>query len=321
MITVETKIKDIKNLPEFKDCKKYLAGSGIIGFVVGQVKIKTFSETWLVEPLAGSFEHMKQLVDDGNKIFYPVYDEAAAAKDKGLKEQVIFHFPVKEKTKIAIIVAGGGYSMVCSFTEGFPIARRMNELGYHAFVVNYRVGKQAVVPNPQDDLAQAIRYIFAQADELNVDPEGYLLGGFSAGGHLAGTMGTKSIGYEHYGLPKPGAMFLAYPVVTMGEKTNAGTRDNHIGKNNTDAAMVQKYSVERNITLDYPPTYVWQCDRDDTVPIENTQMLVAEFEKKGVEHIYKTFNSQKHGWGIATGTAAEGWYDEAVAFWKNVIDA
>ena len=66
----------------------------------------------------------------------------------------------------AVICPGGGYGMVCSAGEGSPFAKELNKLGYHAFVVYYRVKRKARYPQPQEDLKRAIEEIFARADEL-----------------------------------------------------------------------------------------------------------------------------------------------------------
>lgn len=319
LINADWTPEQIKKQAEFVSCRDYLFIRGFLGRVLEKAKMRRFSGMWTVEDICASFNYMRQLVHEGHPIFHTVYDAAEAEKNPELKEQVIFHFPVREKTKIAVITAGGGYAMVCSFAEGFPIAKRMNELGYHAFVVNYRTGKGAAAPNPQDDLARAVSWIWQHAQELNIDPEDYLLGGFSAGGHLAASFGTKNVGYQHYNLPKPGGMFLAYPVVTMGEKAHAGSRNLLLGKNSVAQSVVKKYSIECNITEDYPPTFLWQCDKDREVAVENSRMLDAELTRHGVKHIYKTFDSDAHGWGSAEGKAAEGWFDEAVSFWKENI--
>ena len=104
-------------------------------------------------------------------------------------------------------------------------------------MVFYRVRKRAAFPNPQDDLAKAVREVCRQAEAWNLDMEGYSVWGSSAGGHLAATFGTDSMGYPKYGLPRPGAMVLVYPVVTMGDKTHAGSRSYLLGANPTPEAI------------------------------------------------------------------------------------
>ena len=172
--------------------------------------------------------------------------------------------------KCAILCPGGGYTLVCSFIEGTPIARKLNAMDISVFIVYYRVRKKAIYPNPQDDLARAVREISAKADEYHVDMTDYSVWGASAGGHLAGSFGTTVMGYARYQLPKPGAIVLSYPVITLEKDlTHQGTRQNHIGKK-ADEKTARKYSVQTNVDAAYPPTYIWCGDADGTVSPENT---------------------------------------------------
>jgi acetyl esterase/lipase len=72
-----------------------------------------------------------------------------------------------------------------------------------------------------------------------------------------------------------------------------------------------------NITSSFPPSFVWQCNQDNIVPIENTEMLVKSLKEKGVPYAYEVFQSKAHGWGIGKGTEAEGWVDRAIDFWRD----
>lgn len=121
--------------------------------------------------------------------------------------------------------------------------------------------KKARYPAPMEDLARALGDILNRAEELNLETDGYSIWGSSAGGHLAASFGTEAMGYAKYGLPKPGALVLCYPVVTMGEKTHLGSRNNLLGEA-PEADMIALASVERQITPAYPPTFVWCGDAD-----------------------------------------------------------
>ena len=136
-----------------------------------------------------------------------------------------------DKKPFALILPGGGYKMVCSFAEGLPYAKALNEKGYAAFVLIYRTDKKAKYPAPLDDVATALKYIFDNADRLNVDVTNYAIWGSSAGGHLAGCFSSGEIGYKKYHLPKPCVAVLSYPVVTMGSLTHEGSQKYFLGKN------------------------------------------------------------------------------------------
>lgn len=221
------------------------------------------------------------------------------------------------KHPFALICPGGGYTMVCSFIEGIPYAEQLNRKGYSAFILYYHVREKAKYPAPQQDVARALEEIFSRTEEWNLDTACYSVWGSSAGGHLAASFGTDEMGYKNYGLPKPGALILSYPVITMGELTHKGSRDCLLGKN-PDPALIRRTSVERQITSDYPPVFFWCGDADKTVPPENSWMLDRALSESGVEHEFIEYPGVDHGVGLGKGLTCEGWFDRALSFWKSI---
>ena len=215
----------------------------------------------------------------------------------------------------AIICPGGAYSMVCSYVEGDPFARKLNALGFHAFVVYYHVREHARFPGPQNDLARAVKEVFSRAVEWNLDTHNYSVWGSSAGGHLAASFGTGNMGYPKYDLPKPGALVLIYPVITMGLLSHTETRTNLLGPE-PNAEDIEFASVERQITSDYPPTFLWSGDSDTIVSPENSRILFRELRKNAVPCLYREYPGIDHGAGLGTGTVCESWFDDAVNFWQ-----
>lgn len=224
--------------------------------------------------------------------------------------------PGSERTPFALVCPGGGYACVMSCIEGKPIAKALNERGYAAFVLRYRCRERAKYPTPLVDIARALRHILQNADTYNVDTRDYSVFGFSAGGHLAAMFGTEALGWGKFELPRPGALMLSYPVVTMTQKTHGGSRDNLLGKTPTDAE-INRCSVEKQVTAHYPPTFVWCGDADKTVDPCNSQMLGDALTAHGVPHKLVVYPGVDHGVGLGKGLACEGWLDEAVAFWKE----
>ena len=243
----------------------------------------------------------------------PISDKVQAAKDFWrLNRYSLKPYLIRDGKKhpFAIICPGGAYRMVCSFVEGRPLAKALNERGYSAFVVYYRTKKKARYPHPQEDLERAVREVFANADEWNLQRDGWSLWGSSAGGHLA-----ASFCVENRDAPRPAALILSYPVVTMGEHTHIGTRNNLLGEA-PNTLLADQLSVEKHITKDFPPTYLWNGASDDLVDPVNSRMLERALEATGVPHCAEIFEDVGHGVGLATGTKAEPWFSHAVSFWK-----
>jgi acetyl esterase/lipase len=227
-----------------------------------------------------------------------------------------FPAPGREKCPFAVICPGGGYSAVMSSLEGAPYARALNAKGFSAFVLRYQAKELAKNFQPQKDLARAVREILDNATKYNVLRKGYSVWGSSAGGHLAATFGTKSLGYAHYALPKPATLVLAYPVVTMGQFTHKGSKKWLIGKQ-AAPELIKLTSVEENITPDYPPTFLWCCKPDRVVNPLNSEMLAEALKTNSVPHRFMAFETGEHGAALGIGTECEVWLDAAVEFWKT----
>ena len=216
-----------------------------------------------------------------------------------------------KKHPFALIAPGGGYLVIAAFKEGRPVAEELNKLGYHAFVLYYSIRDRAAYPGPQTDLEHALREIFAHANDLMVDTEGYSLWGFSAGGHLVSSFCT-----EDRGLPLPAALALAYPVVTMDAPAHKGSKKRLLGRH-PEENMIRLTSVEKNVTESFPATYIWNGTADKVVDPENARMLEKALKGLNVPCRADVFPNVGHGVGLAHGTEAEPWFKNAVAFWEE----
>ena len=217
----------------------------------------------------------------------------------------------------AVVCPGGGYSLVCSYIEGTPVARRLNELGISVFIVYYRVRGKAHFPHPQDDLADAVREILSRADEYCIDRNNYSVWGFSAGGHLAGSFGTENMGYLHYDLPKPQTIVLGYPVISMDPAVSHKDTHNNLLSKKADPSEENFASIEKHVTDTYPPVYLWYSDADELVNPDNSRLMEKALRAAGIPHLCECFPDVPHGAGPGTGTSAEGWIGHAVDFWLD----
>ena len=263
------------------------------------------------------FNFLREKIQAGGCL-HNIWDDAQRADDPRKVQTGLYAFPVPGAKRFLLIVPGGGYYNVCSFVEGFPFAKRCNELGISAFVLQYRTFSGAHYPNPQEDAAQAVRYILEHAEAFDLAGTDYAVCGFSAGGHLAASFCVEQLGYGRFGVPKPQAVLLGYPVITMTDLTHDGSRQNLLAEDANDDKLRMLYSVEKQVTAAYPPTYLWNCEADDVVPAENSAMLESALRKCGVPVTHEIFPGTTHGWGMGDGTPAQGWFERAIAFWKNV---
>lgn len=292
------------------DASQALGGKQIRDLPLGELAQRGLMQNR--QSIVDGFNFLLKKTREGNCL-YDIWDTADNGKDR----TGLFAFPVPGSRKFLLIIPGGGYFNVCSYVEGFPIARRCVEKGISAFILQYRTSGWAHYPNPQEDAAQAVKYILKNAQRFGLTGTDYAVCGFSAGGHLAASFGMEALGYARFGVPRPQAVLLGYPVVTMGEKAHEGSRTLLLGEGADDPAVREQWSVEKQVTGNYPPTFVWNCAADDCVPAENSAMLEAALVGCGVPVHHEIFPGTVHGWGLADGTPAEGWLERAIHFWEE----
>ncbi len=280
----------------------------------------------------------KELTESGRLRQLPVYDlkEIYENKDLGCVRLTVFPNDSGKKTKYVLILPGGGYAHLCTKEEGYPVAAKFNEMGYTAFILEYRTGFHCSAYAPMEDLSRAIKHIEEHQEEYNVDPEGFALCGFSAGGNLAGIYASHNHGFDTYGTSRPAALMLGYPWTNMqhwldhpywniwkgimgvwlSERGFVYMFGRHITLKKRESLCVQK-----QVEADYPPTYIFSGGRDVLVPASHhAEVLVDALEKNGVSHKYRRFFALPHGIGIGDKTIARGWMQEAVTFWEDSIN-
>lgn len=202
-----------------------------------------------------------------------------------------------------IVCPGGGYAGLAPH-EGEPIALWLRAQGIASFVLKYRHAPHFAHPIPLGDAQRAIRTIRARAAEWKVDPARIGILGFSAGGHLTASAGTHyDAGNAQAEDPiervscRPDALVLVYPVITMGEKTHAGSKKNLLGEN-PDPQLVELMSNEKQVTKDTPPTFLIHGVNDKAVDADNSTMFADALKREGVPFEYHLFEDGVHGFGL-----------------------
>lgn len=252
-------------------------------------------------------------------VFHSIWEDHTPETGKEMTGLVAF--TLREPSRFVLICPGGGYSAVCCLLEGYSLAKKLNEMGYAAFVLSYRVEEKGQQPHPQEDVAQAVRYILQHKDQFDIVADDYAVIGFSAGAHVAGCYGTNELGYAHYDLPKPAMIVLGYPVITMTEYTHPSSRENLFGISNAnDPKLIEKYSIEKHVTPAYPPTFLWQCEGDPMVPFQNSVLMYDALVQAGVPHVYEVYPYNEHGLPNGATQYERDWVNRAVDFWKHQIE-
>lgn len=241
------------------------------------------------------------------------------------KPTLTVYQPSKEKENgtAVIIFPGGGYGFLATSTEGTPIAEAFAAKGITAFVVKYRLPKDATMRDkataPLMDAQQAIKFVRDMAKEYNIDSNKIGIIGYSAGGHLASTLGTH---YNPVYIPnkentnlRPDFMILVYPVISMDRTlTHIGSMTNLLGPNPTKK-QVKFFSATENITQKTPPTYITHAGDDNVVDVENSVQMYRWLQMEGVDaelHLYPKGNH-----GFTQRLPINEWLDPMLLFLKK----
>ena len=216
----------------------------------------------------------------------------------------VYAVPKEKATRAAVIVCpGGGYSHLADH-EGGPVAEWLNTLGITAFVLKYRFGPRYHHPAPLLDAARAIRTVRARANEWQLDPNRIGILGFSAGGHLASTIGTHfDAGKAEAADPidrqssRPDLMILIYPVITMREFAHAGSKRMLLGENASED-LVKLLSNDEQVTKNTPPAFLVHTADDPGVPVENSLRFAAALRKARVPVELHVYEHGPHGFGL-----------------------
>ena len=172
-----------------------------------------------------------------------------------------------------IVVPGGGYGCVCDDREGGPIAEAFLAEGYNCFVLKYRVAPAHRYPAQLIDLASAMYFLRTNAEKYSLNPDRIFTVGFSAGGHLVGTLATKYKEAEKLlSLPenstRPTGTVYAYPVVGTSFPTHGGSFTYLTGLpfDEIPADTAHALSIDENISAQTPPAFIWHTAEDEAVP-------------------------------------------------------
>lgn len=208
-----------------------------------------------------------------------------------------------KKRRSVLICPGGGYAYTAD-REGEIIALQYNASGYHAFVLSYSVAPRRH-PQPVLDCARAMCIIRSKAEEWNIDSSKITILGFSAGAHLAATLGvhwnkplfdTDGISI---GTNRPDALILAYPVISMKNYYHKGSRDNLLGPD-PDIKLVEELSLETQVSKNTPPSFIWHTYEDAAVPVENSLMFANALRKENIPFELHIYMKGPHGLSLAT---------------------
>ncbi len=192
--------------------------------------------------------------------------------------------------RMILICPGGGYQWL-SPREAQPVAHAFTAAGWAAAVVYYTIREKPGHPPlgtlPVRQLGEALQTMQQRFPALSA-----LVCGFSAGGHLAASLGVH---WRELGLPRPDGMILGYPVITAGKYAHRGSIQNLAGSDDPGW-----YSLETQVTADTPPAFFWHTVTDPEVPVQNSLLLAGALSAAGVRYEMHLYPRGVHGLSLAT---------------------
>lgn len=286
--SVDTLISEVINDPVFKDYGRLIfpVNEGYYsGDTLGELRLTWYSN---IDPdkTVEITNYMRDHASANETIFYDIYTDEEKAADSAKENTGLFFFKGNPGERFAVCNAGGGSVYVGAMHDSFPHALELSKMGYNAFALIYRPGAQTAC----EDLARAIEFIFEHADELEVNTECYSLWGGSAGARVAAFLGS-------YGPAEFGG----------GDLPRAGT-------------VVMQYTGHSDYTENDPPTYACVGTSDGIANWRTMEQRIQTLDAFGIPTEFHVYEGLEHGFGLGTGTKAEGWINDAVAFWEKQVD-
>ena len=289
--TEATPISEVLNDPVLGDWGRLLfpaESSYYSGSTLGNLRLTWYSN---IDPdkTVEIANYMREHAAAGETIFYDIYSDEEKAADPAKEDTGLFFFRGDPGAKFAVCNAGGGFAYVGAMHDSFPHALELSKLGYNAFALIYRPGWDTAM----EDLGRAISFLYDHADELQIDMENYSLWGGSAGARMAATLGN------------------ADDLVYYTGRTDIPQA----------AAVIVQYTGHSETSGNDAPTYACCGTRDGIANWRTMQSrlntLTSRYEIPTEFHSYEGLG---HGFGLGTGTVAEGWINDAVAFWEAQME-
>lgn len=212
---------------------------------------------------------------------------------------------LNRKNKAILICPGGGYEFV-SEREGDPVALAFLGLGFNVFVLTYEVAPAVMHPQPLLDVSRAMCIIRENAEKWHTESDKIAVCGFSSGAHLAASLGVfwdaqyiqDSLKIP-YGLNKPNAQILCYPVITSQKDiSHRGSFYNLLGKNQPED-VYESMSLEKHVKSNTPPAFIWHTFDDNCVPVENSLVFAQSLRKNSIPFELHIFPKGVHGLSLA----------------------
>ncbi|AZB10569.1 alpha/beta hydrolase [Chryseobacterium sp. G0162] len=241
--------------------------------------------------------------------------------------KLIIHQPADPNGIAVLVISGGGYAHIESGSEGNPTGEWLKSQGITAFELIYRLPGEGWETEsvPFQDAQRALRIIRSNAEKYKIDPDKIGVLGFSAGGHLAGYI-SSTFDKIYYPLQdaidqvsaRPDFTAMIYPVVSMLPPNNkTHSFKSLLGKSSETKDQI-KYSVEKQVTVQTPITFLAQSEDDPISSVENSILMYQALKDHKVSAELHLFQSGGHGWGLGKKDTNTGEWTNLFLNWLKI---
>jgi acetyl esterase/lipase len=259
-----------------------------------------------------------------------VFEVPAPAHDAVISDVFrarLFLFKADKPTgRAALVLAGGGYTRLVIGKEGVEVARWLNKLGFHAFVLAHRFPGRSGSQAPVDDAIEAMRQIRARAGEWSIELGGLGVCGLSSGGHLASCLVARypdvwrANESPHAQLSsRPDFLIVGYAPVS----TNASGRTVVPGKPPLQPpekqALYEVMQPDLQLLERPPPAFIVYSANDDVVPLDNAYRLHQALIAKGGNAELHVFADAPHGFALREKKGPVAKWPELCAEWLRSV--
>ncbi len=242
-------------------------------------------------------------------VLWPAGAPGALGKEEGDIPKLFVYPAAGEGVHSAVVVMpGGGYRNLEMEKEGAAAARWLNAHGVTAFVLEYRLGMRYQFPIPMLDGARAVRYVRSHADEFGVVKDKVGVWGFSAGGHLAGYLATthdkgepKAADLIERVSDRPDFVVISYGRLSTDPTIPRETSLEGLIGDHPSAEALQHMSIERLVTKDTSPSFLYSTTADQTVNSMTATAYYDAMKRAGVPVEMHVFERGLHGTGMGLG--------------------
>lgn len=269
-------------------------------------------------------------ITNGPNGYHDIWMRGTSRPDFG-----VFRAP-RPDGRAVLVIPGGGYGFVSLRGEGLDVAQALNRQGITVFVLNYRLPAEGWADRantPLADAQRAMRLIRANARYYRIDPARLGVLGFSAGGHLAGSLVVhhaldvyRPVDAADRQSARPAVGGLMYAVSNMDPgRSHGGSRANLLGPN-PDPAMQIRYAIDRQLRPGAPPLFLVHAEDDTTVPVANSIDTLAAARRADIPVEAHILQRGGHGFGTRLPATAPGslwpdlfgrWLGEAVGVGRS----